>query len=109
MTLRRSLAAVLAAGSLLLAGCAGDDLDSGSDNETSKARLPSWARSSISGQNFPEAALMAAMYSQLLEDAGYEPDVKLVDSRDGYMPIFPSEHRRRARVRRRHRQLPQLP
>ena len=43
----------------------------------------------ISGQSFPEAALVASMYEQLLADAGYEPTVKLVDSRDGYMPTFP--------------------
>ena len=29
------------------------------------------------------------MYEQLLADAGYDPTVKLVDSRDGYMPTFP--------------------
>lgn len=90
MTFKRSLAAVLAAGSLLLAGCAGDDLASdspGGDDSAGGAGGPV----SIASQSFPEAALMAEMYSQLLSDAGYEPDVKLVDSRDGYMPTFPGE------------------
>jgi osmoprotectant transport system substrate-binding protein len=87
MTLRRSLAAALAAGSLLLAGCAGDDLDDPSADDTNQSS--DGGPVSIAGQAFPEAALMAEMYSQLLEDAGYEPDVKLVDSRDGYMPTFP--------------------
>ena len=31
------------------------------------------------------------MYEQLLADAGYEPTVNLVDSRDGYMPTFPGD------------------
>ena len=91
MHLRRSLAAVLSVGSLLLASaCAGDDLDSGSDNE-SEGAAPELGEVMIAGQNFPEATLMASMYEQLLADAGYEPNVKLVDSRDAYMPIFPSE------------------
>jgi len=89
MTLRRLLAAALAAGSLLLAGCAGDDLadEGNTDDPGSSGGGPV----SISGQAFPEAALMAEMYSLLLEDAGYTPDVKLVDSRDGYMPTFPGD------------------
>lgn len=87
MTLNRSLAAVLAAGSLLLAGCAGDDLSS--ETETTGEDISAGGPVTIAGQAFPEAALMAAMYSQLLEDAGYDPTVKLVDSRDGYMPDFP--------------------
>lgn len=87
MTLKRSLAAVLAAGSLLLAGCAGDDLSSDSDTDSNASS--SGGPVTIAGQAFPEAALMAAMYEQLLEDAGYDPTVKLVDSRDGYMPDFP--------------------
>lgn len=39
----------------------------------------------ISGQNFPEATLMADMYQQLLEDDGYQVTVKLVGTRDVYM------------------------
>lgn len=89
MTLRRSLAAALAVGSLFLAGCAGDDLaaddSSGDDPGQSSAGGPV----SIAGQSFPEASLMAEMYTLLLEDAGYEPDVKLVDARDAYMRTFP--------------------
>jgi osmoprotectant transport system substrate-binding protein len=43
----------------------------------------------LSGQSFPEATLVAAMYQQLLEKAGYDVTTKLVDSRDGYMADFP--------------------
>ncbi|GAA1477874.1 glycine betaine ABC transporter substrate-binding protein [Nocardioides aestuarii] len=91
LTFKRSLAAVLAAGSLLLAGCAGDDLASDSPGGDDSSAGGSGGPVSIAGQSFPEATLMAEMYSQLLADAGYEPDVKLVDSRDGYMPTFPGE------------------
>jgi osmoprotectant transport system substrate-binding protein len=91
---RRTLAVALAAGTLLLAaGCAGDDLASddnasGGDDESSAAE---GGIVYIAGQNFPEATLVASMYEQLLADAGYEPTVDLVDSRDGYMPTFPGD------------------
>jgi osmoprotectant transport system substrate-binding protein len=91
MHVRRSLAAALAVGSLLLVtACAGDDLSS----KPSGGSTPSGSGSdqgtvSISGQNFPEATLVAAMYDQLLTKAGYSTDVKLVDARDAYMATFP--------------------
>lgn len=90
MTLRRSLAAVLSVGSLLLAtACAGDDLSSSkSDNSSASADK---GTVHISGQNFTEAAIVAAMYDQLLTKAGYNTDVKLVDTRDVYMKIFPGQ------------------
>ena len=91
MTLRRSLAAALAAGSLILAGCAGDDLAPEEEATDDPGSASAGGPVSISGQAFPEATLMAEMYTLLLEDAGYEPDVKLVDSRDGYMPTFPGD------------------
>jgi len=89
MTLRRSLAAALAAGSLLLAGCAGDGL--APEENTDDPAASGGGPVSISGQAFPEAELMAEMYTLLLEDAGYEPDVKLVDARDAYMATFPGD------------------
>ncbi len=92
MTFKRSLAAVLTAGSLLLAaGCAGDDLASDAPGGDDSPAGGSGGPVSVASQSFPEAALMAEMYSQLLADAGYEPEVKLVDSRDGYMPTFPGQ------------------
>jgi osmoprotectant transport system substrate-binding protein len=92
MHVRRSLAVALAAGTLLLAGCAGSDLSDASDDnspstDTSAAADQGPVR--ISGQSFPEAALVAAMYDELLTNAGYETDVKLVDTRDAYMATFP--------------------
>jgi osmoprotectant transport system substrate-binding protein len=91
MQVRRSLAAALAVGSLLLvSACAGDDLSSkASDDSTPSGSGGDQGTVTISGQNFPEATLVAEMYDQLLTKAGYTPDVKLVDSRDAYMPTFP--------------------
>lgn len=85
----RMLAGGIAAATLFLAtACAGDDL-SGDDDSKDGGTTTNQGPVSISGQDFPEAALVAAMYEQLLSDAGYEPDVKLVSARDGYMPTFP--------------------
>ena len=94
MNVRRSLAAVLAAGSMLLVtACAGDDLDSSADDESTPSASGGGDQGAvhIAGQNFPEAQLVAAMYEELLTNAGYEPDVKLVDARDAYMPTFPGD------------------
>ena len=93
MNVRRSLAAVLAVGSLLfVTACAGDDLSSGSDasgDATTSAPAADKGAVSIAGQSFPEAALVAAMYDELLTNAGYDTTVKLVDTRDAYMATFP--------------------
>ena len=94
MHVRRSLAAALAVGSLLLTvGCAGSDLDSSASDDSSPTDGTSETTDQgpvrISGQAFPEAALVAAMYDELLTNAGYETDVKLVDARDAYMTTFP--------------------
>ena len=98
-TIRHYLAAVLAVGTLFLAtACADDDLDSGASDDNSSSPSSSTSESAetsaggpvtLAGQSFPEAALVAAMYEQLLDSAGYDVTTKLVDSRDGYMATFP--------------------
>ncbi|WP_341230848.1 ABC transporter substrate-binding protein [Nocardioides salarius] len=90
MMVRRSLAAVLSAGALTLAACAGDDLDSSAGDDTG-SEAGGGGPVTIASQSFPEAALMASMYELLLADAGYEPTVQLVDSRDAYMATFPGD------------------
>jgi osmoprotectant transport system substrate-binding protein len=90
MHLARTLAAVLAAGALTLTGCAGDDVANDSSASPDSSASDSGSVT-LAGQNFPEATLVAEMYSQLLEDAGYTVDTKLVDSRDAYMPTFPGD------------------
>jgi osmoprotectant transport system substrate-binding protein len=90
MQVRRSLAAVLAAGSILfVTACAGDEVASSPEDDATTSGSASKGTVAISGQNFPEAAMVASMYEQLLTDAGYSTDVKLVDARDAYMATFP--------------------
>jgi osmoprotectant transport system substrate-binding protein len=45
----------------------------------------------ISGQNFTEAEIVADMYAAVLQKAGYDPSVKLVDTRDVYMKLVPDQ------------------
>ncbi|WP_372728219.1 ABC transporter substrate-binding protein [Nocardioides sp.] len=88
MNVRRSLAAALAAGALLFVTACSGDLESSDDGD---AQAKGQGPVTISGQNFPEATLVASMYEQLLADAGYEPTVKLVGGRDVYGPDFPGK------------------
>ena len=91
-SLTRSLTATLAVGTVLLASaCAGDYLAS-DDEPTTDDSTPAASAGgpvTIASQAFPEAALMASMYELVLEDAGYDATVKLVDARDAYMKDFP--------------------
>ena len=89
MMVRRSLAAVVSAAALTLTACAGDDLTAEGDDDS--AEPGGGGPVTIASQSFPEAALMASMYELLLADAGYEPTVQLVDSRDAYMATFPGD------------------
>ena len=70
--------------SLLLASCAGDDLEA----EDGSGGAEDMGRVTLSGQSFDEAALVAGMYQLLLEDAGYDVESKLVTSRDQYINEF---------------------
>lgn len=87
---RRKLAALAAVAGLALAACANDTTTSGSDT-TDAATPESMGVVRISGQSWSEAALMASMYEQVLSDMGFQPEVKLVDTRDVYMQSFPGE------------------
>ncbi|WP_340539746.1 ABC transporter substrate-binding protein [Nocardioides sp. GXZ039] len=105
MNLRRPLAAVFTATLLLATGaCAGDDLanDDESDSPSDGASSDTGSESSappasdgeavtIASQSFPEAAMVASMYEQLLEAGGYTAEVQLVDARDAYMSTFPGD------------------
>ena len=86
MKLRRSLAAAsvltLFAG---LATACGDDDDEGGSGAGDGTKV------TIATQNFPEANLVGALYEELLDDHGYDVEVKAVDARDAYMSIFPQD------------------
>ena len=93
MQVRRSLVAALSLSTLLLAtACAGNDLASSkSTSGSSPTGSGDKGTVHISGQNFGEATLVAAMYDEVLTKAGYDTDVKLVGTRDVYMKTFPGD------------------
>jgi osmoprotectant transport system substrate-binding protein len=85
---RRILAGLAAASAaIILTSCGGDSDSSSTDTETEGGAAGGTVR--LSGQNFPEATLVAEMYTQILENNGYDVEVKLVDTRDVYMADFP--------------------
>lgn len=59
--------------------------DSGSDSEMSPGGSDDKGELVLSGQNFTEMQVMAAMYELALEDAGYDVTPKLVATRDIYL------------------------
>src|SRR3954454_17171402 len=86
---KRFLAGAAAlASAAVLAGCGSSDssataADSGSPAASSGGVVR------ISGQNFTEAEIVADLYAGVLKKAGYDPQVKLVGTRDIYMKVFP--------------------
>jgi osmoprotectant transport system substrate-binding protein len=89
MQIRRTAAAALAVTTALLAAsCAGDDLaeDGGSDSGSGGGTSVTLAT-----QDFPEAALVTAMYTEVLEAEGFSAETKTVGTRDVYMAEFPGE------------------
>lgn len=91
MHARTILATTLALTTLALgAACGADDLEEpgGSD-----APDPAEDKGSLtlSSQSFTEAAIVANMYTLLLEGAGYTVDMKLVETRDIYMRQLPDD------------------
>jgi len=92
MHVRRPLMAVTGlALTALLAGCAGDDLASDNDESTSGSSGGAGEGTSvvIGSQSFDEAALVTAMYQQVLEAEGYQVETRLVDTRPIYLNEMP--------------------
>ncbi len=85
MKLRRMAATALAISTVVLgSACAGDDLasdDTGSDSSGGGDK----GAVKISGQDFGEVQIVAAMYELLLDNEGYDASVQLVGTRDVYM------------------------
>ena len=91
MTLHRSprgrtRTTALAATSFVLAGCAGDDV---ADDDASGDGGSGGGQVTLGTASFDEAVLVTEMYQALLEDAGYEVEVKTVDARPAYLAEFP--------------------
>jgi osmoprotectant transport system substrate-binding protein len=69
----------------LATACAGEEaLDSGGDG--SGGDSGGGGEVVVGGQNFTEMQIMAQMYRWVLEDAGYDVTLQLVESRDVYTP-----------------------
>ncbi|MBW9209533.1 ABC transporter substrate-binding protein [Mumia sp. zg.B53] len=75
--LRRSAAALVCAAALVSLSACGDDDNGGGDGSQGSVTL--------SGQNFTEMQILAELYTQVLENEGYDVTQKLVDTRDIYM------------------------
>ena len=85
MKLRRMAASALAISTVMLgSACAGDDLASDDTGSESSGGGDKGAVK-ISGQDFGEVQIVAAMYEQLLDAEGYDASVQLVGTRDVYM------------------------
>ncbi len=91
MNTRFLAGAAAAVSAVLLAGCAGNSVDSSqaADSGSSAPAASGGGTVTISGQNFTEAEIVADMYAGVLKKAGYDPQVKLVGTRDIYMKVFP--------------------
>jgi osmoprotectant transport system substrate-binding protein len=81
---RRLLTAVAVAPLVLLGACAGNDALSESSGDTSSGS--GGGKVVIGGQNYAEMQIMSEIYAALLENAGYDPTIQLVESRDVYAP-----------------------
>lgn len=83
LRLRTAVTAALAAATVLLASACGggDPLDQGGGDSGGGSK----GSITLSGQNFTEMQIMASMYKQLLEAAGYDVQEKLVSTRPIYM------------------------
>lgn len=77
------IAALIVGGTV---ACSDDVNSGGDDNADGGGGDKGTVR--ISGQDFGEATLVAAMYEQVLENEGYDVDLKLVKTRDSYMADF---------------------
>jgi osmoprotectant transport system substrate-binding protein len=87
MQTRRLLVGVAATSVALLTACGSSTSSTATDGGSSGSADKGTVR--ISGQNFPEAEIVADMYAAVLQKAGYTPQVKLVGTRDVYMATFP--------------------
>lgn len=88
MKVIRSLALALGIGALLAtAACGGDDnsLEDSGDSGDSTTGSTDMGSLTVSGQDFTEMQIMAAMYQLVLENAGYDVTLKLVQTRDIYI------------------------
>jgi osmoprotectant transport system substrate-binding protein len=75
-------AAGVAAGALLLSACGSSDSESSDGGAASKGAVV------VGSAGFTEIELMAEMYAALLNDAGYEASVTVLENRELYEPAL---------------------
>src|SRR4051794_6720893 len=85
MKIRRILGIGLAAACLFAGAAWANDSPSGGSDGSNSPGGGDKGTINLSGQDFGEMQIMAAMYQQVLENAGYTVDVKLVTTRDIYV------------------------
>ena len=90
MRIRRTLGFGLAALALTAVSACGNSSGSGNNGSGNGSGSGDKGSITISGQNFGEMQIMAAMYGDLLTNAGYTVTTKLVDTRDIYIPQLTS-------------------
>ncbi len=90
--LRRMRTAALLLGVLLAAaGCGGGGGGGGGDaGFGASSSAADQGTVTIAAQNFTGGKVMSQLYAQLLESKGYDTDIKLVGTRDLYMPELQS-------------------
>ncbi len=76
------VAAGLAAGALLLSACGSSDSESSDGDAASKGAVV------VGSAGFTEIELMAEMYAALLNDAGYDASVTVLENRELYEPAL---------------------
>jgi osmoprotectant transport system substrate-binding protein len=91
MRIGRALGLGVAVASLVVATACSNNSPSEASNNTSSGGGGAKGTVVISGQNFGEMQIMASMYQQVLQKAGYTvPTPKLVTTRDTYVPELKS-------------------
>ncbi|MFP5347250.1 MAG: glycine betaine ABC transporter substrate-binding protein, partial [Actinomycetes bacterium] len=92
MRVRLMFAAVLSAAALLLAACGGGSGETFSKQSTGSSSGSGGSKGHVvvGGANFTEMLIMQAMYSQLLQHAGYETETVTAGQREVYFPELAS-------------------
>jgi osmoprotectant transport system substrate-binding protein len=91
MRIGRALGLGVVVASVMVATACSNNSTSGSSNNSGGGGGGSKGTVVISGQNFGEMQIMASMYQQVLQKAGYTvPTPKLVTTRDTYVPELKS-------------------
>ena len=85
MRMRRVFGVGMALAALLVGAACANDSPSGGSGNNSNGNGGDKGSLTISGQDFGEMQIMASMYQQVLENAGYSVTVKLVTTRDVYV------------------------